>query len=160
MPFTDLFRPEGLLIDIAPASKDELLGMLAAKAAELWDVDEAKVRDKLAKREELGSTGVGGGIALPHCPSKMLTEPAVLFARLKKPVNYQAVDEKPVDIAVMALLPEENCSQHLNVLSAAARMLRDGPFVKALRSAEAGDVYGLLLKRAEVACEEKRAEAG
>lgn len=144
MKLSDLIRPDGLLLDVSPGSKDALLQMLAAKAAELWGIDEAKIAKKLHEREDLGSTGIGGGIALPHCPCADLAAPALILARLKPAINFHAVDERPVDLVLMMLLPKDSASQHINVLSVAARALRDPRFAKAVRAASAEDMPAVL----------------
>lgn len=153
MKLSDLIRPDGLLLDIAPGSKDDLLQMLAARASEIWGVDEAKIVKKLREREDLGSTGIGGGIALPHAPCADLTGPALILARLKPAINFQAVDERPVDLVLMMLLPKDNASQHINVLSVAARALRDEKFAKAIRAASAEEIPAILRDAAKAACE-------
>ncbi|WP_136685086.1 PTS sugar transporter subunit IIA [Falsirhodobacter xinxiangensis] len=153
MKLSDLIRPEGLLLDVAAKDKDKVLRLLAAKSAELWGLEEERVFDKLNAREDLGSTGVGGGIALPHSPIPGLEEPALLLARLKTPVDFHAVDDHKVDLVLMLLLPENNASQHLNILSSAARALRSEGFARELRNADAGRVHALLLEAATEACE-------
>lgn len=153
MKLTDLIRPDGLLLDVTPKDKTKVLRLLAQKSAELWGVEEELVFDKLSAREDLGSTGVGNGVALPHSPIPGLEQPALLLARLKTPVDFQAVDDRKVDLVLMLLLPENNASQHLNILSTAARALRSEGFARDLRSAPAEKVHALLLEAASGACE-------
>ncbi|WP_128253397.1 PTS sugar transporter subunit IIA [Falsirhodobacter deserti] len=155
MTLSDLIRPEGLLLDIEVADKPALLDLLAEHAARLWGVDKGKALSKLTKREALGSTGVGGGIALPHAPCANLDAPALIFARLKTPIRFQAVDERKVDLVLMLLLPQDNPAQHLSVLSMAARVLRQEDVVKALRTCDA-DAIPSLLQRAAVAADQER----
>lgn len=153
MKLSELIRPEGLLLDVAPKDKTKVLRLLASKAAELWPVEEEVVFERLSAREELGSTGIGGGIALPHSPVPGLTQPALLLARLKPAVDFQAVDEKKVDLVLMLILPESGASQHLNILSMAARILRAEGMARELRTAPAAKVHALLLEAATEACE-------
>lgn len=156
MTLSDLIRPEGLLLDIKVDDKSALLKVLANRAADIWDLDAEKVLAKLTKREELGSTGVGHGIALPHCPCPALGAPAVLFARLDPPIHFQSVDDRKVDLVLMLLLPKDNTAQHLPVLSMAARVLRQADVVKALRTAKAEEIPALFQRAAMTADEEKR----
>lgn len=156
MTLSDLIRPEGLLLDIKAGDKSALLGVLANRAAEIWGLDADTVLAKLTKREELGSTGIGHGIALPHCPCPALGAPAVLFARLDPPIDFQSVDDRKVDLVLMVLLPKDNAAQHLPVLSLAARILRQAEVVKALRTADADAIPALFARAAVAADEEKR----
>jgi len=156
MTLSDLIRPEGLLLDIKVDDKSALLKVLATRAAEIWGLDPDKVLTKLTKREELGSTGIGHGIALPHCPCPALGAPAVLFARLDPAIDFHAVDDRKVDLVLMLLLPKDSAAQHLPVLSMGARVLRQPDVVKALRMATAEEIPGLFQRAAMAADEEKR----
>ncbi|QUS36606.1 PTS sugar transporter subunit IIA [Falsirhodobacter algicola] len=156
MTLSDLIRPEGVMLDVEVADKAALLEMLSDRAAQLWPLDRDKVLAKLIRREKLGSTGVGNGIALPHGPCAGLEAPALLFARLKPPIDFQSVDDRPVDLVLMLLLPKDNPAQHLSVLSMAARVLRQEDVAKALRHCDAEAVPGLIQRGAVAADEELR----
>lgn len=156
MGLSDLLRPEGLLLDIAADSKADLLAQLSARVADIWGVDAEHVLKKLNKREELGSTGIGGGIALPHCTCDGVEAPMVVFARVTPPVDFKAVDGDKVDLVMALLLPKDNASQHLSALSQAARILRQQAVVKSLRRASAPEEVMAIFRAAHSAAEEER----
>ncbi|MDB6452266.1 PTS sugar transporter subunit IIA [Falsirhodobacter sp. 20TX0035] len=156
MTLSELIRPEGLLLDIEVSDKAALLDLLADRAAQVFGLDRDLVLSKLSKREELGSTGIGHGIALPHCPCTRIDAPALLFARLKPAIEFQAVDERPVDLVLMLLLPKGSAAQHLPVLSMAARVLRQPDVAKALRHATAEEIPAIFHRAAATVDEEKR----
>ena len=90
---------------------------------------------EIAKREELGSTGVGNGVALPHARLTSLKTPFALLARLRHPIDFDAIDGEPVDIVVLLLLPEVDDSAKGNALACVARALRDAETLRKIRSA-------------------------
>jgi PTS system nitrogen regulatory IIA component len=93
-------------------------------------------------REKLGSTGIGEGIAIPHAPIPGLKEPFALFARLSKPIDFEAIDENPVDIIAVLLVPVEKSSANLNLLAGLARILRTADKIERIRTfTAADDVY-------------------
>ncbi|WP_045391578.1 PTS sugar transporter subunit IIA [Falsirhodobacter sp. alg1] len=160
MQRADFIQPDGLILDFAADSKDALLRHLADRVAEARGVDAEQLFKKLAKREKLGSTGIGGGVALPHCPCPGVQTPAIVFARLKPAIDFQAVDGKKVDLVLMIILPTENPAQHLPVLSMAARVFRQEDAVKALRKTNDVDEISSIFSRAlTAAVEEKRLES-
>ncbi len=156
MQLSDLLRPEGLLLDIAADGKADLLTQLSGRVADIWDVDAEHIRKKLSKREELGSTGIGGGIALPHCTCDGVTVPMVVFARVTPAVDFKAVDGDKVDLVMALLLPKDNTSQHLSTLSQAARILRQEAVVKALRRASAPEEVMAVFRSAQSSVNEER----
>ena len=101
------------------------LSQLATRAANELGLDPNNVSDAVAKREALGSTGVGYGVALPHARVSHLKMPFGLLARLKHSVDFEAVDDQPVDIVFLLLMPEAADSVQLNALACIARKLRD-----------------------------------
>ena len=156
MTLSELIRPDGLLLDIEVADKAALLDLLAHRAADVFGLNHDTVLSKLSKREELGSTGIGHGIALPHCPCAGIEAPALLFARLKPAIEFQAVDERVVDLVLMLLLPKDSAAQHLPVLSMAARVLRQADVAKALRQAGPEEIPAIFHRAAAAVDEEKR----
>jgi len=93
------------------------------------------VANEVGKREELGSTGIGGGVAIPHARLREIKKPFGLLARLKNPIDFAAIDGGPVDIVFLMLLPAASQLDQLNTLAAAARKLRDGDLLSKLRKA-------------------------
>jgi PTS system nitrogen regulatory IIA component len=130
------FLSEGdALVDVRAPDKTRLLKDLCARAAKARKLDAESIASEILKREDLGSTGVGGGIALPHARIADLAAPFGLIARLRKPIDFHAIDGQPVDIVFLLLLPQAAAGEQLNALAAVARRLRDQKVVQALRAA-------------------------
>lgn len=123
------------MIDVAAADKQKLLQALARKAGAIIDVLPEHVLAELQKREELGSTGVGGGVALPHARFHQVGKPIGVLLRLRKPIDFDAVDGEPVDIVFLLLLPENRDTEQLGALASIARRLRNPEIATALREA-------------------------
>lgn len=135
MKISDVIKPEDVTIDVSVSSKGQLLQVLSQKAAGAIGVSEHDILAALHGREALGSTGVGAGIAIPHATVVGIKEPFGLFVRLAKPVEFDALDDEPVDIVCLILTPLESQSPCLKLLSAIARQLRSSDAVKRIRSA-------------------------
>ena len=109
-------------------------------------LDERRLFDRLLERERLGSTGIGGGIAIPHGRMSTLSAPRGLFARLVTPIDFDSIDERPVDIVFLLVAPEGAGADHLKALARVSRLLRDRSLVDKLRATESADaLYALLL---------------
>lgn len=145
MDLSDLLAPGAVIPDLRVRSKAALLKTLAARAAGATGAAAGLVLDRLLAREELGSTGFGGGVALPH--GKLPGLPAVtgLFARLAAPVDYAAIDAMPVDLVFMLLAPEGAGADHLKALARVSRAFRDPALAAKLRAAASPDaLYAML----------------
>lgn len=144
MKLSDVLAPENVVLDLDVSSKGSLLRTLSAIAAKQLGIGEAAIFTALNNREKLGSTGIGEGIAIPHAAVPDLKKPFALFARLSKPVDFEAIDESPVDIVAVLLVPVEKSSTKLNLLAGLARILRSEK-IKRIRSlAAASDVYATI----------------
>ncbi len=144
MKLSDVLAPENVVLDLDASSKGSLLRTLSAIAAKQLGIGEAAIFTALNNREKLGSTGIGEGIAIPHAAVPDLKKPFALFARLSKPVDFEAIDENPVDIVAVLLVPVEKSSTKLNLLAGLARILRSEK-IKRIRSlAAASDVYATI----------------
>ena len=142
-----LTGPDAVLAHARATGKKALLAELAGKAAGLFKVDERKLFDRLLERERLGSTGIGGGIAIPHGRLTTVAKPVGLFARLAHPVDFDAIDERPVDIVFLLVTPEGAGADHLKALARVSRLLRDRSLVEKLRATEKADaLYALLVE--------------
>lgn len=142
-----LTGPDAVLAHAKATGKKALLAELAAKAAGLFKVDERKLFDRLLERERLGSTGIGGGIAIPHGRLTTVAKPVGLFARLAHPVDFDAIDERPVDVVFLLVTPEGAGADHLKALARVSRLLRDRSLVEKLRATEKADaLYALLIE--------------
>lgn len=141
---SDLLRPEAVATDLAASAKKPLLGALAAMVAPQLGLDRHLVAERVLDRERLGSTGFGGGVAIPHARVEGLSHIAGAFARLAHPVEYQAVDELPVDLVFLLLSPVDAGAEHLKALARVSRSLRDARLLAKLRGAGSRDaLYAL-----------------
>src|SRR3990170_3320824 len=137
MPLIDLVAPQAVMPALKVISKKQALQELAAKAAALTGRGEREIFDVLMQREKLGSTGIGTGIAIPHGKLATLDRLVGLFARLERPVDFEALDGQPVDLVFVLLAPESAGADHLKALARVARLLRDPDVASKLRDARA-----------------------
>lgn len=135
MTLAQMIGTDRVLVGVRAADKPRLLQELARRAATQLGVAAGDVAAALTAREALGSTGVGAGIAVPHAQLPQLTETAAWLVRLERPVAYDAVDGRPVDLVFLLLGPPAARADHLAALAAAARRLRDPATAEALRGA-------------------------
>lgn len=141
---SDLLRPEAVATELPATNKKALLGALAAMIAPQLGLDPRLVAERVADRERLGSTGFGHGVAIPHARVDGLRHVTGAFARLAHPVEYQAVDELPVDLVFLLLSPTDAGAEHLKALARVSRALRDARFLAKLRGAGSRDaLYAL-----------------
>ena len=145
MPLTDLVAPNAVIPALKVNTQKQALQELAARAAELTGQSERGVLEILLQREKLGSTGVGNGIAIPHGKLPKLGRLFGLFARLDRPVDFDALDGQPVDLIFLLLAPEGAGADHLKALARVARLLRDGEIARKLRESRDVDaIYAVL----------------
>jgi nitrogen PTS system EIIA component len=145
MPLIDLVAPDAIIPALKVNGKKQALQELAAKAAELSGQNERTIFEILVQREKLGSTGVGHGIAIPHGKLAKLGKLFGLFARLDRPVDFEALDGQPVDLVFLLLAPEGAGADHLKALARVARLLRDPNVAHKLReSRDADALYAVL----------------
>jgi len=135
MPLLDYLSADGVMIGMSATSKKQLIEKIADHAAALTGLSARAIFDALIQRERLGSTGIGGGIALPHAVFAEMPKSIVLVTILDKPVDFDARDKKPVDVICTILGPEQADCDHLKLLSKAAKILVDQGVCGALRSA-------------------------
>ncbi|MGG7517436.1 PTS IIA-like nitrogen regulatory protein PtsN [Allorhizobium undicola] len=136
MALADLLHQDAIIPALKVNSKKQLLQELAAKAAKLTGISEREIFDVILQRERLGSTGVGNGIAIPHGKLTSIGSIKGIFARLETPVDFEALDEQPVDLVFLLLAPEGAGADHLKALSRIARVLRDQDLVAKLRASD------------------------
>src|SRR4051794_14351322 len=145
MPLTDLVAPNAVIPALKVTSKKQAIHELAAKAAKLTGQNERTVFETLLQREKLGSTGIGNGIAIPHGKLANIDRLFGLFARLARPVDFEALDGQPVDLVFLLLAPEAAGADHLKALARVARLLRDAEVARKLRdSRDAEALYAVL----------------
>ena len=145
MKIGDLITPDRVIVGLRAADKTQLLQDLAGRAATAVSMERGKIFDALLARENLGSTGLGKGFALPHARLAGLGGPFALFVRLARPIDFASIDERPVDLAILLLTPANGANHHLATLAALSRPLRDDLFVQKLRAAtDAAALHRLL----------------
>src|SRR5262249_59591670 len=125
MALSDLVAPHAVIPALKVGGKKQLIQELAARAAALTGQTERVIFDCLMQRERLGSTAVGNGIAIPHCKLAKLTRIFGLFARLERPIDFEALDGRPVDLVFLLLAPEAAGGRHLKALPPPAPPLPD-----------------------------------
>lgn len=134
MELADILDKGSVIACAKVASKRQLLQKLADRAAGLVGVDAHDVFDTLVAREQLGSTGLGNGIAIPHGKLEGISGVKAVFCRLDQPIDFDAVDDQPVDLAIMLLAPTGSGANHLKALSRVARLMRTESVLDQLRS--------------------------
>ena len=135
MEIKNFLAPSQVMIDVRASDKAGLLQELARRAAAALDLAPDAVLNALLKREELGSTGTGAGVAVPHARLAGVDKPFGLLARLGKAIDFDSIDGRPVDIVFLLLLPEKSHGAQINALACAARALRDPEALLNLRRA-------------------------
>jgi len=149
MEIRDLLQPEAVVADLRAANKKQLLQELARHAAKITGVNDRKIFETLLERERLGSTGVGSGIAIPHGKLSDFKRLYGVFARLDRPVEFDSIDEQPVDLIFLLLAPEGAGADHLKALARVSRLLRDSSMCDKLRGAETADGLYMVLTQSE-----------
>src|ERR1700675_1973596 len=145
MPLTDLVAPQAVVPALKVNNKKQAIQELAARAAALTGQGEREILEILQQREKLGSTGIGNGIAIPHGKLPKLERLFGLFARLDRPIDFEALDGQPVDLIFLLLAPEPAGADHLKALARIARLLRDPDIARKLReSRDADALYAVL----------------
>jgi PTS system nitrogen regulatory IIA component len=138
MDLADLIEPSHIIFGARATNKEQLLVDLAARAASFLNLDSKMVFNALQTREQLGSTGLGEGFALPHARIEGLDHFFGMFARLNRPIHFDSIDAKPVDLVFLLLIPANAGGEHLAALAAISRHLRDRDFAARLRKAASG----------------------
>ena len=145
----DLLGPDAILSGLTVPNKKTLFQQLAATASRLTGADSRLIVERLVERERLGSTGFGGGVAIPHGKIENLDQVVGVFAQLSTPIDFQAIDDLPVDIAFLLLSPPDAGVEHLKALARISRKLRDKAFVAKLRGAGSDDALYALFATGE-----------
>jgi PTS system nitrogen regulatory IIA component len=145
MDLSDLIEVSAVMPALRANSKKQLLQLLAEKASEVTGLPEREIFDTILQRERLGSTGVGNGIAIPHGKLPGIKAITGVFARLDHPVEFESLDDQPVDVVFLLLAPEGAGADHLKALSRIARVLRDSETVAKIRGTrDATAIYTFL----------------
>jgi nitrogen PTS system EIIA component len=146
MEIKDFLAPADVIFGVRVSDKKRLLRELAEHAAASLKIDAERIAQAILAREELGSTGVGGGVAIPHARVSDLKRPFGVLACLKKSIAFASVDDAPVNVVFMLLLPLDGDPEHLHALASVARAMRNPKIVGSLRAArDAADAYRCLV---------------
>ena len=145
MEIVDLITPQHVIPKLRVTSKKQALQELSRYAAEITDQHERTIFEVLLERERLGTTGVGEGVAIPHGKLPALDRLYGLFARLDAPIDFEAIDEQPVDLIFLLLAPEAAGADHLKALARVSRLLRDKETCDKLRGSDTAEALYVLL---------------
>ena len=145
MEIVDLIGPDSVIANLKATSKKQALQELATQAAALTGIEGRVIFETLLERERLGTTGVGQGVAIPHGKLADLDRLVGMFARLDHSIDFESVDEQPVDLIFLLLAPEEAGADHLKALARVSRLLRDEAMCKKLRGTDSADALFALL---------------
>lgn len=147
MQLEEILSPERCLCQISGVSKKRLLTLVSEKlAAESESLEPGDVFDALMAREQLGTTGLGDGIAIPHCRVSLCHEPMGMLITLDEGIDFDAVDNKPVDLVFVLIVPARKEDEHVKTLGKIAEMFSDQDFCHTLRqTADAEDLYNIAI---------------
>ena len=150
MEIREFLSPVNALVDIRASDKADILRTLVARAANVLGLPAEEILSAILKREQLGSTGTGDGIAIPHARLAGLSKPFGLLARLSNGIDFDAIDGRPVDLIFLLLLPAAADKEQLSALASVARTLRNPKSTRSLRGASTGeDLYRAMTASAE-----------
>jgi len=146
MKLDEFTVPEGVIAGLRAANKAQALRELARRGARLAGIDEAAIRKALQEREQLGSTGIGRGVALPHARVPGLKRLVGAFARLQQPIDFEAIDGQPVDLLFLLLAPDNTPRDQIAALARISHLFRDAGACEALRQAPTADAIYAIIK--------------
>ena len=150
MELADILSEDCVVVSTDASSKNDVLKTLAERAAAATGFEAAPIFEALSDREALGSTGLGNGIAVPHGKFVPLKRVVAVFLKLATPVDFEAVDDHPVDVVMMLLAPVGAGADHLKALARVARILRTDSIVEALRGTnDPSRLYSILTRPIE-----------
>ena len=145
MDLSDLLTPDAIIPNLKVSSKKQAIQELSEKAAKLTGLPQRAIFDTLLQRERLGSTGVGHGVAIPHGKLVEIDHLVGIFARLDRPIDFESLDDVPVDLIFLLLAPESAGADHLKALARIARIFRDsGTAAKLRATSDATALYTIL----------------
>ncbi len=149
MQLSDFLDFDAIKTALPGGNKRSLLQQLANLAGQRLKLDSAAILASLVEREQLGSTGFGHGVAIPHGKIEGLTRIYGLFARLSEAVDYKAIDNRPVDLVFLLLSPPNAGADHLKALAAVSRVTRDAAVLEQMRGARSRDALAVVLLGAD-----------
>ncbi len=145
MKILDTLKEEAIISELDATDKKGVLERLAGPVAKAAGVDHKEMVRVLLERERLGSTGIGGGIAIPHGKSKLLESLLVGFGRSHKGIDFEAIDGKPAHLFFLLMAPEDSTDVHLRMLARISRLLKDITFRQRLMdAADRREIYTVI----------------
>lgn len=149
MHLLDFLDFDAIKTSLPGGSKKALLQQLASLAGQRLDLDPAAILASVSEREQLGSTGFGHGVGIPHGKVEGVKEIYCLFARLAEPLDYKAIDGRPVDLVFLLLSPPDAGADHLKALAAISRVTRHAATLEKMRGARSRDALAAVLMGAD-----------
>jgi len=149
MHLLDFLDFDAIKTSLPGGSKKALLQQLASLASQRLDLDAAAILASVSEREQLGSTGFGHGVAIPHGKVEGVKQIYCLFARLAEPLDYKAIDARPVDLVFLLLSPPDAGADHLKALAAISRVTRHAATLEKMRGARSRDALAAVLMGAD-----------
>ena len=149
MRLSDFLDFEAIKVALPAGNKRGLLQHLANLAGQRLETESGAILASVVERERLGSTGFGDGVAIPHGKIEGLASIYGLFVRLSEPIDYKAIDRRPVDMAFLLLSPADAGAEHLKALAAISRLVRHGPTLDKMRGARSADALAAVLMGAD-----------
>jgi len=149
MTISSLLSPERIFINTEISSKKRLLEFIATQVSDQYQLTQATLYNNLLDRERLGSTGLGKGFAVPHARLADLDSAVGLFIKLENPINFEAPDNKPVDLVFAIIIPDHATDQHLQTLSALAKVFSQASVCEAIRQASFSEEVVSIIDSAE-----------
>ena len=149
MTLDEILAEDGVVANLKATSKKHLFHELARIASEVCGLPARTVFDAALERERLGSTGVGGGVAIPHARLEELSAICGIFVRLETPIDFDSIDDQPVDLVFLLLAPDDAGADHLKALARVSRVLRRIDLRERVRSAPSADAIRALLTEPE-----------
>ncbi|HEX2624795.1 MAG TPA: PTS sugar transporter subunit IIA [Sphingomicrobium sp.] len=145
MQLNDFLDFDSIRLDVSAGNKRSTLNQLSQVAGQRLGIDPTRIADAIADRERLGSTGFGGGVAIPHGKLDDLDRIYGLVARMAQPIDYKALDGEPVDLIFMLLSPPDAGAEHLKALASVSRLVRNAATIEKLRGARTRDALAAVL---------------
>jgi len=149
MNINEMLNDNSFLVGFEATSKKHLLNELCKLANKNFNIDERVLLENLTKREKLGSTAVGNGIAIPHANVSNIEKPKVLVATLSKGLDFYAIDDQSVDVIFLLLAPNEKSSEHLQALALISRLLRNNELTSKLRGCKNAESAMMVLTQTD-----------
>ncbi len=149
MEISSFLTPDSVFVNIKAKSKKQILQYISDEAAKICKIESREIFDSLLERERLGSTGVGKGIAIPHAKFKGLDKIIGMFVKLQNTVDFESIDDKPVDLIFLLIVPENAGADHLTALARISRFMRNNKNIEGIRGADNVDsLYAILTAEA------------